>query len=52
MPVEDMNEPDIYVPFYIRDTDKDICLIAKNNDSSVLENSSLSELFLYNHIDY
>lgn len=48
MPVEDLNEPDIYVLSKLGTEDKSIRLIVKNDDSCVLENSS--ELFLYNHI--
>lgn len=48
MPVEDSNEPDIYVLSKLGTEDKSIRLIVKNDDSCVLENSS--ELFLYNHI--
>lgn len=50
MLIEDINEPDIYVLLQLGMQGKDICLIVKNMDSCALENLSLSELFLYNHI--
>lgn len=49
MPIEDINEPDIYVHLQLGTQGKDICLRVKNTNSYALENLSLSELFLYNH---
>lgn len=50
MPTEDIKESDIRVLSKLGTQDKDICLSVKNNDSCALEHSSLSELFLCNHI--